>query len=95
MKLLTRLRLGLSHLREHKFRHGFRDILNPLCPCSIEAETTTHYYLRCNFYNANKSAIMTDLNEIDSSFSTLNENKFIDLTYMAVINLMRKRTATF
>ena len=22
MKLLTRLRLGSSHLREHKFRHG-------------------------------------------------------------------------
>ena len=40
VKLLTRLRLGFSHLRDHKFRHGFRDILNLLCPCSIETETT-------------------------------------------------------
>ena len=64
---------------EHKFRHGFRDILNPLCPCSIEAETTTHYFLRCHFYNANRSALMNELNEIDSSFSTLNEDKFTDL----------------
>ena len=31
-------------LCEHKFRHGFRDILNPLCPCSIETETTAHYF---------------------------------------------------
>ena len=79
VKLLTRLRLGFSHLREHKFKHRFRVILNPHCPCSIEAETTTHHCLRCHFYNANRSALMNDLNEIDSSFSTLNENKFIDL----------------
>ena len=78
-KLLTRLRLGFSHLREHKFRHGFRDILNPLCPCSIETETTAHYFLRCHFYNANRSSLMDELNEIDISFSTLNENKLIDL----------------
>ena len=78
VKLLTRLRLGSRHLREHKFRHGFGDILNPLCPCSIEAKTTAHYFLRCHFYNANRSALMNELNEIDSSFSTLNE-KLIDL----------------
>ena len=27
IKLLTRLRVGLSHLREHKFRHNFQDSL--------------------------------------------------------------------
>ena len=80
VKLLTRLRLGFRHLREHKFRHDFRDILNPLCPCSIEAKTTAHYFLRCHFYNANRSALMNELNEIDSSFSTLNE-KLIDLIF--------------
>ena len=79
VKLLTRLRLGFSHFHEHKFRHGFRDILNPLCPCSIEAETTAHYFLRCHFYNGNGSTLMNELNEIESSFSALNENKFIDL----------------
>ena len=81
VKLLTRLRLGFSHLREHKFRYGFRDILNPLCPCSIETETTAHYFLRCHFYNANRSALMNELNEVDTSFSTLNENKFIHLIF--------------
>ena len=29
IKLLTRLLLGFSHLNEHKFRHNFRDTLNP------------------------------------------------------------------
>ena len=31
IKLLTRLRLGLSHLYDHKFRHCFQDTRNPLC----------------------------------------------------------------
>ena len=34
--LLARLRLGLSHLREHKFKHSFQDCLNPLCFCGNE-----------------------------------------------------------
>ena len=29
LKLLTRLRVNLSHLREHKFRHNFLDTINP------------------------------------------------------------------
>ena len=80
VKLLTRLCLGFSNFREHKFRHGFRDILNLLCPCNIEAGATLCVaILRCHFYNANNSSPMNELNEICSSFSTLNENNFIDL----------------
>ena len=44
IKLLTRLRLGFSHLREHKFRHCFQDTLNPLCDCGNNTETTTHNF---------------------------------------------------
>ena len=47
IKLLTRLRLGLSHLREHKFNHNFQDTINPLCSCSLESKSTTHFFLRC------------------------------------------------
>ena len=45
VKSLVRLRLGFSHLREHKFRHNFHDTLNPLFSCSPEPETTLHYLL--------------------------------------------------
>ena len=31
LSLLTQLRVGLSKLNFHKFRHKFRDALNPLC----------------------------------------------------------------
>ena len=38
IKYLTRLRLGLSHLYEHKFKNNFQDTLNPLCTCSCDVE---------------------------------------------------------
>ena len=50
LKLLTRLRLNLSHLKEHKFRHNFRDTVNPLCSCGSEAETVSHFLLHCPHY---------------------------------------------
>ena len=77
------MRLGFSHLQEHKFRYGFRDILNPLCPSSIETETTVHYFLRYHFYNTNRSALMNESNENDSSLPILNENKVIAFAWNA------------
>ena len=47
LKLLTRLRLGLSHLGDHKFRHNFKDCVSPMCYCGQDIETTTHFLLHC------------------------------------------------
>ena len=43
LKYLTRIRLGLSHLREHKFKHNFQDSINPICSCGSDIETTEHF----------------------------------------------------
>ena len=37
-KLLTRLRLGLSHLNEHRLNHNFQNCISPFCSCSLEME---------------------------------------------------------
>ena len=34
LKLHTRLKLGLSHLNEHRFNHNFQICINPLRTCS-------------------------------------------------------------
>ena len=39
LKLLTRLRLQLSNLKERKFRHGFGDTIIPMCVCHAEIES--------------------------------------------------------
>ena len=50
IKLLTRLRLGLIHLNEHRFRHNLQDCLNPLCSCSLEVESNIHFFLHCQHF---------------------------------------------
>ena len=44
LKLLTRLRVGLSHLIEHKFKHKFSSCVNALCSCSSKVESTIHFF---------------------------------------------------
>ena len=58
VKLLTRLRLGLSHLREHKFKHGFQDSLNPICSCGNDIETLAHFLLHCPHYSHERSTFL-------------------------------------
>ena len=31
IRLITQLRVGMNHLRKHKFKHNFQDCLNPIC----------------------------------------------------------------
>ena len=53
---LTRLRVGFSHLRDHKFRHVFLDIVDFICSCRTNAIKNTEHYLLlhcCNFANQN------------------------------------------
>ena len=47
----TRLRLELSHLREHKFKYNFKNCLNPLCSCGSSIELTSHFLLYCPIFN--------------------------------------------
>ena len=47
VKSLTRLRLGLSHLLEHNFKHSFQDSLNPIFSCGKDMETPAHFLLHC------------------------------------------------
>ena len=71
---VTRLRLGWSYPREHKFKHSFQDCLNPLCFCGNETETSTHYLLHCPTYTNER---MTLLNKIKSTNCSI--LKFSDL----------------
>ena len=79
IKMLARLRLGFSHLREHKSNHRFKDTLNPLCSCSVEDEITTHCFKQFHFYNSNRATLMNALENIPTSFPTFSDNNLISL----------------
>ena len=74
LKFLTRLRLRLSHLRQN-----FLDTLNPLCSCSLETESVSHYLLRCPLYAQNRKIILDNLVHIVGSMSNLSDTKLINL----------------
>ena len=56
LKFLTRTRLGLGHLADHKFRHNFQDYANPICRYGQEIETSTHFFLYCSNYHCARKA---------------------------------------
>ena len=79
LKLLTRLRVGFSHLREHKFKHNFQDTLNPLCPCSLEAEDTYHFFMRCQSFSNQRNVLFDYLNLINSEILKMSENEIVQV----------------
>ena len=71
--LLTRLRVGFSHLREHKFRHGFLDTLDPFCNCRLNSiETTEHFLLHCSNHSNVRTDLFNSLRNLDIQLIPLN-----------------------
>ena len=73
IKLITRLRLGLSHLREHKFKHSFQDTLNPLCNCGQDIESITHFFLHCPFFINERRTLLSTICSLDSKLLDSND----------------------
>ena len=74
IKLLSRIRLGLSHLCEHKFKHSFQDTLNPICICGKDIETPCHYPLACPNYDVERNTLLSNLRQIAPNI--LNYNNY-------------------
>ena len=101
IKLLTRLHVKFSDLREDKFRHNFYVTL--MCMCSEDTETTEHYLLRYQLY-ADRRGILFDTvsSIIKNDVSTFQENDLCslllygDLRFNEILNrLILESTITF
>ena len=65
VKLLTRLKIGLSHIRDHKFKHAFQDSINPICSCGNDFETVAHFLLHCSHYPNERSTFLNTIRKIN------------------------------
>ena len=65
IRLITRLRLELSHLREHKFKYNFQNCLNPLSSCGSSIESTSHFLILCPIFHDKRDTLLSTLNNID------------------------------
>ena len=79
IKLLTRLRLNFSHLNEHKFRHGFKNTVDPMCKCGLETETTLHILLRCRLYSTIRTELLDDIYTAVSSLTNYLDDKLLNI----------------
>ena len=72
VRLINKLHLGFSHLREHKFRHNFVDTVNPLCSCTLEIENTENFFLRRQSNLSGRATLMNELSNISNAINCLN-----------------------
>ena len=79
LKLLTRLRLGLSHLNQHKFNHNFQDCLNLLCSCSLVVDSVSHFFLHCQYCSNICSTLLNELQSIDTNFLNQEDDIVIEV----------------
>ena len=93
IKLLTRLRVGLSHLREHKFRHNFQDSLDPFCNCGRHIETTIHFFLHCSNYSNQRKTLFEKIRCIKSSLLNQNDSMIVETLLFGSNSLNDKESA--
>ena len=79
VKLLTRLRSGLSHLRDHIFKHSFQDSLNPICNYGTDVETTTYYLFHCPLFSHERLILINNIRNIDKNIINLNDSRFSEV----------------
>ena len=63
-KWLFQLRVGLSPLKSHKYRHNFMDTQNSMCACALNDETTSHFLLECPTFTYHRNILFRTINPI-------------------------------
>ena len=79
----SKLRVGLSKLNFHKFKHNFRDTINPMCPTSDGIEDTEHFLLLCPSFDAQRLDLFAGIVELIRPF-----RQIIDLSNDSLTQLL-------
>ena len=73
IRLITRLWLELTHLREHKFKHNFQNCLDPLCSCRLSIESSSYFLFHCPIFHDKRHNLLSTLNKINSKLLESND----------------------
>ena len=95
IKLITRLRLGLSHLCEHKFRHNFQDIPHPICSYGDDIKTTINYLLHCPNYLDERRTLLDNLQSIGENIHDKNDSQISELLLFGFLQIMMHQIHVF
>ena len=64
LRYLFQLRLRLSPLKGHKYRHNFLDTPSGNCHCNQSIEDTSHFLLSCPPYTTQRASLVASVKEI-------------------------------
>ena len=81
IKLLTKIRVSFSDLRDHRYNHNF-NCASPMCSCGNDDETPTHYFLCCPRYNTLRTTYLSKISEIIGSNVSVLPNDHLIQTLM-------------
>ena len=81
LKLLTRRRLGLSHLNKHRFNPNFQNCINPLCSCSHEIESTSRFLLHWHHFTNISLTLLNSITEIICNTFKISDNCLVNLLF--------------
>ena len=70
IRLITRLRLGMSHLREHKFKHNFQDCFKS----NLQFWFRYRIYITFSSFNDERYTLLSTLNKIDCKLLELTKS---------------------
>ena len=69
VRYLFQLRLGLSPLRHHKWKHNFSDTPSNKCMCNEDIENIKHFLFDCPFFTTQRIILMTNVREILENYN--------------------------
>ena len=58
------MRVDLSPLKSHKKSHNFLDTPDDICQCTLNSETTYHFFLKCPLYDEHRTDLFRIVNPI-------------------------------
>ena len=69
---LSQIRVGLSRLNFHKFKHNFRDTVNPMCPTNEGIEEAEHLLLPCPSFDVQRRHLLAGVSVLLRQFVEIN-----------------------
>ena len=86
VKLLARLRLGLSHLCKHKFKCGFQDSLNSIWSCGNDIKTSADFLFHYPYNSNERSSFLNTIRNINRNIIDKMMTLFDDSQNACILN---------
>ena len=93
IELFTRLQIGLSPLREHRFRRNFQDSLDPFCNCGWHIETTIHFFLHYSNYSNKRKTLFHKISNTKRSLLNQSDVTIVEALFFGSNSLNNKENA--